>query len=312
MQHEQKALSPREKQIKQAIDTLNPLCGQDNDLFSTSINPVYIKLSDLSNWYPNLFNINHPIDDSTINMMNNEIKTALPKINTLLYTHVLNTKENYNIRNPQNDTITVVKKGNNQRLTFVACEYLFRLRNPNTYTDNTSIEQAYFLSQQKTISDIDTLAQKIQIEQIRKIIAGNSKQLWSITTHAYAADAKSTREIWSSLWCGFYAVHSMADLRDAKNIKTSPIDYMTIESLYFINDVLENIIMQCNAKRNLTINDVKFIISAAANRARHTFVNKFKKAPELHLLKESMKNTPEQVQNIRKRFWLAKYPISLR
>ena len=312
MQHEQKALSPHETQIKQVIDTLNPLCRQDNDLFSTSINPVYIKLSDLSNWYPNLFNINHPIDDSTINMMNNEIKTALPKINTLLYTHVLNTKENYNIRNPRNDTITVVKKGNNQRLTFVACEYLFRLRNPNTYTDNTSIEQAYFLSQQKTISDIDTLAQKIQIEQIRKIIAGNSKQLWSITTHSYAADAKSTREIWSSLWRGFYAVHSMADLRDAKNIKTSPIDYMTIESLYFINDVLENIIMQCNAKRNLTINDVKFIISVAANRARHTFVNKFKKAPESHLLKESMKNTPEQVQNIRKRFWLAKYPISLR
>lgn len=303
--------SPREIKVKQVIDTLNPLCRQDNDLFSTSKNPVYIKLSDLSNWYPNIFSINRPIDNNTINMMNNEIKTALPKINTLLYTHVLNTKENYNIRNPQNNIITVVKKSINQRLTPVACEYIFRLHNPNTNTSDTSIEQAYFLSQQKTISVVDILAQKIQIEQIRKRIASNSKQLWSITTHSYAADAKSTREIWSSLWRGFYAVHSMADLRDAKNIKTSPIDHMTIESLYFINDVLENIITQCNAKRNLTINDVKFIISAAANRARNAFVNKFKKAPELHLLKENMKNTLEQVQNIRKRFWLEYYPISL-
>ncbi len=304
--------SPREEKIKQVINILNPLRRQDTDLFSTSKKPVYIKLSDLSNWYPNIFNINRPISNDMINMMNNDIKTSLPKINTFGYTHVLNFKEDYSLRNPQNDTITIIKKGNNQKLTSVACEYIFRHFNQNTYDNNTSIEQAYFLSQSKTVSEINTLAQKIQIEQIRKIIAINSKQLWSITNHSYAADTRSTKEIWSSLWRGFYAVNSMADLRDAKNIKTSPIDYMPIENLYFINDVLNNIITQCLAKRNITINDIKFIISTTANRTRNLFIKTYKKAPENCLLKESAKNTPEQVQNIRKRFWLENYPISLR
>lgn len=301
-----------EEKIKNIVHKLNQIYRQETDLFASCCGPAYLRLSDLSNWYPKIFSLDRPIDENTIQSINQEIKSAVPRLSNIYSTHILNTKEDYSLVNQIDKTISTIKKGNNQRLSPIVCEHLFRYFNPNAYDNNTSIEQAYFLSQTKNISDISNLAQKIQIEQIRARISGSSKQLWSTTVHSYAATKQSPQEIWSLLWRTFYDTQSMQDLRDSKNIKTSPIDYMKIETLYFIDDVINSIIQKCLEKRHPTINDVKFATTTTANRAREYFSKTTGTTPEKCLLTNSIKNIPEQVQKIRKQFWQENYPVSLR
>ena len=232
-----------------------------------------------------------------------------PKID--IENHILNIKDDYTLRDSKTGIMETIKKGNNQKLSSAICEYIFRNFDPNTAIENTSIEQAYFLSPDKSLSKIIDLSQKIQIEHIRDSISQRIKTLHKIITHNAKGTNQNFQEVLSLFWCTFYDSETMSMLRDCKNINGSPLYYMKTNTLYFMNEILSKLEMTLYSKTMPSMDFVKNQVKIYAIKARNEF-KKFNTTPEKHLLKTSFEETPKQVKNIRKRFWKENYPVIIR
>ena len=306
----QKILSHEEK-VKETIHLFDQIRHQDRDLFSVSTNVPYFKLSDLYNWYPKIFNINNPVCSTKEQFLQQEVQQVIPAFEKVYSSHILNIKDDYTLRNPKTGVMEAIKKGNNQKLSSAICEYIFRSFDSNTATENTSIEQAYFLSQNKNLAEVMNLAQKIQIEHIRDSISQRIKTLHGIITHHAKGSNQNFQEILSLFWCTFYDAETMSTLRDIKNINGSPLYYMKTNTLYFMNEILSELEITLYSRPRPTIDFIKNQVRTYAIKARNEF-KRHNTTQEKHLLKTSFEETPKQVKNIRKRFWKENYPVIIR
>ncbi len=300
----QKNIPSRAELIKQTFNTRRQ---QENNLFhSLNTNTYFWKLSDLAILYPQFFDIKKSVSQYTANKINTMVFEAIPEFEQLTERpiHILTVKEPYNIYNPETNRIKTVKSGNNQHLTSVACEYLFRQQN------GLELETAYFLAPNKSDTELIDLAQKLKFEKIRNQIAQTSNLLSAIINRAYGADKSSFSKIWSLIWETLYKVKSMDTLREQHNIKTSPIDYMKPQTVIFINAMLQEIVLNFANRPFYTINDVYNHAKTKAALARAQFI-KYGSTPEQQLTEQSTYSIVEKIRRARKNFWRANYPKSL-
>ena len=301
----QKHIPSRAELIQRTLDTRRH--QEEADLFNsnTSKTPFW-KLSELAILYPSIFNPKNPISPQTANKIALKVTDAVPEFRKLTErpVHILTIKETYNIYNPTTNRIETVKNGTNQYLTNVACEYLFRQQK------DTELEQAYFLYPNKDAAELETAANELKFEKIRTHIAQTSNLLSAIINRANGATKSSFHKTWSLIWETFYNVKSMEELRTQYNIKTSPIDYMKLKTLVFINAMLQEIVFNFANKSSYNLADVHKHAQVKAAMARAEFF-KYKTTPEEQLIEKSSYYTLERIRNARKRFWLEHYPISL-
>ena len=294
----------REEVIKQ---TLNTKRYHENTLFfSDKAIPDYWKLSELAFLYPNIFNIKEPISYKTINKITAMVTHTIPEFENLTEqpVHVLTIKDTYNIYTPEKQQVKTVKNKTNQKLTNVACEYLFR------QFDGTEFEQAYFLYPNKSVPELIEFAQDLKFEKIRDQIAKTSNLMSAIINRAQGATKSSFSEIWSSMWRVLYNVQSMDELRELYNIKTSPIDHMKPKTLIFINSLLQDIVLKFANKTSYTIADVQREVRIKAFYAREQF-RLHGSTPEAQLMERSSYRVIERIRGEREKFWRANYPLSL-
>ena len=300
----QKNIPSRAELIKQ---TLNTRRQQETDLFnSVDIKPYFWKLSDLAILYPMFFDMKKSVSIHIANKIKNTIIDTIPEFAQLTEqpVHILTVKESYNIYNTETNQIKTVKSGNDQHLTNVACEYLFRQQN------GLELETAYFLSPNKTGAELVALAQNLRFEKIRDQIAQTSNLLAAIINRAYGADKSSFSKIWSLIWETLYKVKTMDALRERYNIKTSPIDYMKPQTVIFINAMLQEIVLNFANQPFYTIADVYNHAKTKATLARAQFI-KYGSTPEQQLTEQSTYSIIEKIRRDRKNFWRKNYPLSL-
>ena len=285
---------------------LNQRGYQDTDLFSEKQSPCYWRLSDLVNLYPDLLDITKPISQSQIHQMEYQILNTIPKFKDITPKpiHVLSIKENYVLRDQTNNLMKTVKNGTNQYITRVACEYLFSQLN------NKETEQAYFLSPNKTIEEISNVAKEVKFEHIRNQISGLTNTLASYTKQANPRNPNRYKEIWGIIWQNFYNVQNTNTLKQSYNIRTSPIDYMTDESLRIMNRMLQTIISRYQNCMYHNIYNLEDIARNVAISARAYFTT-HGTTPEQHLTTINSHPRLTKIQKLREKFWLQYYPETL-
>ena len=287
--------------------TLNTRRYRDNNLFDEQQNPYFWKLSELAILYPGIFDIKKPVSQKTANKITSEIIESVPEFIQLPETpiHILTVKESYNLFDPEMNKIKTVKSGNNQNMTNVACEYLFRQQ------PGAELEQAYFMYPAKPATELTNIAQDLKFERIRNQIAQTSNLLAAIINRAHGANKSSFSQIWSLIWETLYKVKTMDELRFDYNIKTSPIDYMKPRTLTFINAMLQEIVFNFANKPFYTLSDIRQNILAKTAMARAKFI-KYGSTPEKQLTDKSTYSIIEKIRRDRKRFWRENYPLSLK
>ena len=287
--------------------TLDLRRHHNNNLFDNGKqNPYFWKLSELAITYPNVFDVKKPIQQYTINKLDEVIKNTNPNFYTLETQpiHVLNVKETYNVYLKETNQIKTVHRGTNQYFTNVILEYWFR------QYKGFEIEQAYFLYPNKKQEELTLAAQELGFERIRDQIAHTSNLLSAVIKNAHGSNKNSFSEIWSSIWKKLYGVISMDSLRDRYNIKTSPIDYMKPQTLIFINSMLQEIVLNFSNKTHYTIGDVFTQASTKASIARAHFF-RYGSKPEEQLTETSSYHVIEKIRKNREKFWKEYYPLSL-
>ena len=281
--------------------------NQENKLFGSDKEaPAYWRMSDLAILYPDYFNMQNLVTPNTIREINNTIREAIPEFRDLAEqpVHILNTKETYNIYLKDTNQIKTIKNGLNQQLTNIACEYLFR------NCPGKTLEQAYFLYPEKKPGEIQIAAQELQFERVRDQIAKTSNLLAAIINRAYGSHKGSFSEIWSSIWKVLYGVRNMDELRARYNIKTSPIDYMSTQTLVFINAMLQEVVLKFSKQLYYNIEEVKDSAMTMAGFARARFF-RYGSKPEDQLTGKSSYSRIEKIRHDRKKFWEKYYTISL-
>jgi len=287
--------------------TFNVRRYRENDLFHEyNQNPFFWKLSDLALLYPNFFDVKKPFSQKTVNRMNATVFATIPEFEQLTErpVHILTVKEPYNLYNPKTEKIQRVKKGKDQHLTNIACEYLFR------QLDGAELEQAYFLYPERPAHELLNAAKDLKFEKIRDRIAQTSNLLSAVINRAYGADKSSFRKIWSLIWETLYNAKTMDILRERHNIKTSPIDYMKPQTLIFINGMLQEIVFTFSNKPSYTIADIYRHAKEKASMARAKFFQ-YGSSPEKQLVEKSTYSTIKRIRDNRKYFWYQNYPLSL-
>jgi hypothetical protein len=288
-------------------NALNQRRHQDSSLFSETETSPYWKLSDLAILYPDFFDVKAPVSQQTIKKIKNTVlDSCVPEFYDLTQEpiHVLNTKETFNFYIKDTDEIKTVKNGTNQKISPVACEYLFR------QIQGAEFQQAYFLYPDKNADELIIAAQEIRFERIRDQIASSSNILSAIINRANGAKKSSFSEIWSTIWHILYHINNMDELRTQYNIKSSPIDYMKPQTLIYMNSILQDIILRFYNKGNVHINEIKDYAATKAALARAHFI-RYGSTPEKQFLEKSSYSRIEKIRQSRVKFWKKYYPLSL-
>ena len=289
---------------------LNQRRNQTNDLFGEGA--CFWKLSDLALLYPNIFNMNSLVSQYTVNNMTEDITNHIPEFQSLTTqpVHVLKIKSSYNMHpNPMNpNEITFVKKGNDQQLSRVACEYLFR------QISGTAIQQAYFMFPQKTPDEISEISKEINFERLRAKSIQSNNVFSAIVNRASGSRKISFDDVWATFWRIFYNENNMNELRARYDIKKgqSPFDRMNMQTLDFTLKIVQEIIMQFRNQNPAYIQDIINFTQYKALSARKQYQDKFGTNPENTLTDKNTYNIVEKVRRMRKAFWQNEYPISLR
>ena len=256
--------------------------------------------------------MNSLISQQTINTIHEEITDSIPEFNSLnpQPIHVLKIKSSYNMHpNPMNpNEITFVKNGNDQQLSRVACEYLFR------QIPGTAIQQAYFMFPQKNPIEISEISKDINFERLRAKSIQSNNVFSAIVNRASGSRRMSFDDVWATFWRIFYNEDNMNELRARYNIKKgqSPFDRMNMQTLDFTLKTVQEIIMQFRDQRPVYIQDIINFVQYKALSARKQYQDKFRTNPENTLTDKNTYNIVEKVRRIRKAFWQKEYPISLR
>lgn len=293
---------PTNKQI--FFTALNQRSHQDNDLFSSATKTPYWSLSDLSRLYPNFFDVKSPISIRVTRNFQNDVLTHVPEFSDLTQqpVHILSAHDTYNIS--VNGKIKTIKDGPDQHLSRVACEYIFRQLN------DTAFEQAYFLSPNKKFADVLALSEEIHFENARAKVAASSNVLSAIVNRANDATKTSFGDVWSVMWRVLYNVESFEDLRGLYNVKTTPLDYMSAQTLIFMNKKIHEIISKFCNRNSFTIDEIKDSVFTAATLARKCFKDR-NSTPEAQLLPKNTYRRIEKIRELRTKFWKEYYPMSL-
>ena len=287
-------------------EALNQRRLQQKDIFSQEEKPYYWNLSDLAILYPNFFDARTPISSSIIKKINDNVLKHVPEFYELdpQPIHVLNTKETYNIYIKDIQEIKTIKNGTNQRLTRVACEYLFR------QCKGAEFEQAYFLFPNKDVTELTFASLELKFERIRDQIASSSNVLSAIINRAKGANKTSFGEIWATMWRTLYSVQTMDELRERFNIKTSPIDYMKPQTLIYINSLFQEIILRFCNSNYVHVNEIKDFAYTKMLLARAHFI-RYGSTPEEQLLEKNSYRRIEKIRDARKILWQEHFPLSL-
>jgi hypothetical protein len=287
---------------------LNQRKHKDASVFSETPKPYYWKLSDLTILYPNFFSIKSPISKQTASKIKEcVLNSCVPEFYNLNPEpiHVLDTKETFNFYIKATNEIQTVKNGKNQKLSAVACEYLFR------QIKGAEFEQAYFLYPNKNIEDLQTASQEIKFERIRDQVANLSNILSAIINRSRGSTKTSFSEVWSLMWTILYKVNSMDELRANFNIKSSPLDYMKQQTLIYMSSVFQDIILHFCNRTNTHIQEIKDYVSTKATLTRAHFI-RYGSTPEAQLSEKNSYYRIEKIRRDRVKFWKEQYPLSLR
>ena len=286
---------------------LNQRRNQDNALFTETELSPYWKLSDLAILYPNFFNVKQPVSQGTVNKIrNNILDTCIPEFQDLTPepVHVLNVKETYNFYIKDTNEIKTAKNSLNQKLSPVACEYLFR------QLKGAEFEQAYFLCPDKNVDELIPISQELHFERIRDQVASSSNILSALINRAQGHTKTSFSEIWATMWHILYHVNNMDELRTHFNIKSSPIDYMKPQTLIYMNSIFQDIILHFCNRTYIHVDEIKDYAATKAALARANFV-RYGSKPEEQLLEKSSYSRIEKIRHARIKFWKKYYPLSL-
>ncbi len=285
---------------------LNQRSHQDKNLFSENKQPRYWNLSDLALLYPTFFNMKSPVSAGMIKQINKNVLDHIPEFIDITPEpiHVLNEKETYNVYDKDTKELKTVKNGTNQKLTRVACEYLFR------QCKGAAFEQAYFMFPHKSVAELDKITETINFERIRDQVAASSNILSAIINRSRGAKNFSFGEIWSAMWRAFYYVKDMEDLRIRYNIKKSPLDYMKTRTLIYVNGLLQEIILKFCNDNYVHVDEIKNFAITKMQLARAHFI-RYGSTPEEQLLEKSSYHTIEKIRDARIKFWQEQFPISL-
>ncbi len=228
------------------------------------------------------------------NMYNNIIET-IPSFKQIPRQpiHVLSTKDKYN---------TSGKIMSNQQLTNIGCEYLFGKL-------NKFIEQAYFLTPEKTNNSIYNTAYALSWTHNRNQVSQTNKQLAANLSHAKYVNPNTIKEIWSLLWKTLFHIDEKASLYDNLKISSTPMNYMTPYTLALLNKNLQKIINQLYYKPLYSVDDVKKIVTNQATIMRGQIRQQTGEIPKL--LKTDMSDTTKKIQNMQKQFYKQYYSESL-
>lgn len=300
-------ISQKEKNIVRA---LNQRRHQDISLFGDTETSYYWKLSDLTILYNHFFNIKDPVSLGVVTNINGHVFKSIPNFRNLISqpVHILNfTDKNFNAFSNESYDIKIISNGTNQKLSPVACEYLF-----GQFT-GTEFEQAYFMCLNQPIEKIKEVSNLLKFNKVREQVKRSSDTLASLIKRSTESRLDSYSEVWSFLWCRLFDMRTMDDLRTRYQIKEyeTIMNYMQLKPLIFVNGLLQEIIQGICNRSKPNKQEIKDIILRTISDSRVYYFKCNFTSPENYTTKNTENSIIGQIQKAQKSFWQLYYPVSL-
>ena len=298
-------------QVKSVIDWFKDRKQKKYTLFDYQQAQYFWSLSDLNFAYPKHFNPKTPFSSTVAyNLKNYAIKTV-PTFEKLDYTpvHFETVRETYNIYDDERQRILKIRNGKNQKLSLVACEYIFN------QIPRHEVEQACFLFPNDSLpQSVYEHAEEIKLMHARQQITETMKKLSSLINRC--DDKKGPNPyalIIGNFWNKLYDAPNSETLHIKNNIRNdlSPLDYMKTGTLIYINNLFQIIINQFWNSEYVKFEQIKAYMEDAALFARSEAIYKYRTRPECSLLPTDTTKRINAINKARKNLLETYYPLSL-
>jgi len=197
-------------------------------------------------------------------------------------------------------TIMYNPKKTDQKLTRLACEYLFR----NYYY--TEFTQAYFLFPNMSFYEISEITESVEKYRIYQDIENIKKRLAATILRRTNQNQAIVNNAFNIVWSKFFDTKDFNVLIQKYTIEHSPTDHIQPNKWRYIYAMFRDIAIQLEQHTELDFEDVKRQSKASAKIARHIF-EKYKEKPEQFLSTTDFSIPAKQIDTRRKQFWLENY-----
>jgi hypothetical protein len=289
---------------REIFDALNETKKQE------SKSPEFWLWSDLTPLYPKFLNKSTFIPtDWFSDKMHATIIQNVPAFEAMVekpvHIKTINTNNVYQQVTPC-DTFEL-EKTMDQKLTRLACEYLFK----QYY--GAEFAQAYFLFPNATLNELNDKIDDIKIYRRHQDIHNVIRQAASIILRVTGRTKATVYEIYQNTWTQFFNTENLADLKKQYNIKHSPFDNIQLDfSLYpnqwdYVYNMFRDMINQLDPHEILTLDDVTEQCNECAQIQRYMLKKHTGKNPEEFLTKIDLGAKAKQIDMERKQFWFKNY-----
>lgn len=289
---------------REIFDTLNETKKQE------AKSPEFWLWSDLTSLYPRF------LDKSTFiptdwfsDKMHATITQNVPAFKTMIekpvHIKTINTNNVYQHVTPC-DTFEL-EKTMDQKLTRLACEYLFK----QYY--GAEFAQAYFLFPNATLNELNDKIDDIKMYRRRQDINNVVKQAASIILRTTGKPKEYVHDIYGNAWTKFFGTENLTELKNKYDVQHSIYDHMQIDfqcypnQLDYVYNMFRNMINQLDPHQILTLDDVTNECNECAQIQRYMLKKHTGKNPEDFLTKIDLAAKAKQIDTDRKQFWFKNY-----
>ena len=273
--------------------------------------------SDLASLYPNFFDksVFIPTDwftDRIHATITQNVQAFDAMIEKPVHIQTININNVFQDTTP-NDTPTLktLNKHMDQKLTRLACEYLFKQYFGAEFT------QAYFLFPNATLTELNDKIDDIKIYRRHQDIHNIIKQTASIILRITGRTKATVCEIYNNTWATFFNTKNLDELKEQYNIQHLPFDNMRVDfSCYpnqwdYVYNLFRDMKIQLDEHYELELEDVINQGKESAQIQRNLLKKHTGKTPEEFLTRIDLGLKSKEIDIQRKLFWFQNYTKAL-
>ncbi len=198
----------------------------------------------------------------------------------------------------------VFDKPTDQKLSRLACEYLFKQYRGAEFT------QSYFLFPDCSFSELTQKADDIAVYRKYQWVNNVINILTTIILRVTSRSKLSVYDALNVLWGEFLNTTDLQEIKQSYKIEHSPLDHIKPDYWVYMINMFKDIALQLDPHTELDLEDVKNQCRESANNARRFFEKYYKKPEEL--LSDTDFSVPaKEINMVRKQFWFNNYKKSL-
>lgn len=296
---------------QEIFDTLNKTKKQEPK------SPEFWLWSDLASLYPKFFDksVFIPTDwftDRIHTTITQNVQAFDAMIEKPVHIQTININNVFQDTTPHNiPELNTLNKNKDQKLTRLACEYLFKQYFGAEFT------QAYFLFPNTTINELNDKIDDIKIYRRHQDIHNIIKQTASIILRVTGRTKATVCEIYNNTWATFFNTQNLDKLKEQYNIQHSLFDNMQLDfSCYpnqwdYIYNMFRDMKIHLDEHQELELEDVINQGKESAQIQRYMLQKHTGKTPEEFLTKVDLGVKSKEIDMQRKLFWFQNYKKSL-